>query len=242
MDDNKVLTSAYIMVILGGFHLILGIMALGLLELSVTAFIFFGFYIPMGLGLINLIKNNLLDETRSLLLGCTTISFLNSLTYFLLIITRAPEERTYLYLFLIIQIIFNIINFPILFKKKIGLDDMVFDEKLSYFSIVVIRGLGFNFTFNILAWIGWPMEPVYPMIIYLLIFGILNLMLSGLLYNKSREKNLQLSAILILLTGMIIGIGLFYFYPSPKIIICTILYLIIIPIRIYYFNNNFKSE
>ncbi len=120
MDDRIVLVSAYLMVVLGILHLILGILAVGLLELSVTAFIFFGFYVLMGFGLISLIKKRLLDETRPILIGCATISFLNTLTCFLLIITAAPEDRTYLYYFLIIPIIFNIVNFPIIFKKKIS--------------------------------------------------------------------------------------------------------------------------
>jgi len=240
MDDKKVLVSGYLMFILGFVHLILAILGMGLLELTITACIFTGFYIPMGYGLIHLVKNNLLDETRALLLGTTTISFLNSLTYFLLIITGAPEDRLYLYYILIIVIVINILNFPILFKKKIELNKMTFDEKLSYFAIVVVRGLGFSFSFNILAFIGWPMDPVYPMIIYLLVFGILNLKLSGVLYNKSQEKKIQKIAIIMLLVGMTIGIGLFFLYPNPKTVVWTILYLIVIPIRFYYFNKSFR--
>ncbi|MHA1147959.1 MAG: hypothetical protein ACTSR8_06905 [Promethearchaeota archaeon] len=242
MEDNKVLASAYSMIILGIIHLLIGILALGLLELCVTAFIFFGFYIPFGFILIKLIKNDNLDETRPILIGCATITFLNSLTYFLLILTAAPEDRILLYYLLIIPIIFNIINFPIFFKKKVELDQMVLDEKLSLFSIVIIRGLGFNFTFNILAWIGWPMVPIYPMIIYLLIFGILNLILSGVLYNKSQEKNIQISAIIILLAGMMVGIGLYFIYPNPKTIINTILYLLIINIRLTILIRSFKEK
>lgn len=240
MDDKKVLVSAYLIFILGFVHLILALLGIWLLELTITAFIFTGFYIPMGYSLIHLIKNNLLDETRALMLGCTTIAFLNSLTYFLLIITGAPEDRLFLYYLLIIPIVINIINFPILFKKKIELNQMAFDEKLSYFSIVVIRGLGFSFSFNILAWIGFPINPNYPFIIYLLIFGILNLFLSGALYNKSQEKKIHILAFIILLVGMTIGIGLFFVDSNPKTIVWSILYFIVIPIRFYYFNKNFR--
>jgi len=240
MDDKKVLVSGYLMFILGFGHLMLAILGFGLLELTITAFIFTGFYIPMGFGLIRLVKNNNLDETKPLLLGCTTISFLNSLTYFLLIITGAPEERVYLYYFLIIIIIINIVNFPVLFKKKLELDKMTFDIKLSYLTIVIIRGLGFSFSFNILAWIGWPINPNYPFIIYLLIFGIINLFMSGALYNKAQERKVQLIAIVVLLSGMTIGIGLFFLDPNPKTIVWSILYIIVIPIRLYYFNKNFR--
>lgn len=239
MDDDKVLISGYLIFILGFEHLILAILGLEILELTVTAFIFTAFYIPMGYGLTQLVKNNMLDETKALLLGCTTIAFLNSLTYFLLIITGAPGDRFYLYYLLIAPIAVNIINFPILFKKKIELNQMAFDEKLSYFSIVVIRGLGFSFSFNVLSWIDWPPNPNYQFIIYLSIFGITNLYLSGALYSKSKKKEIQLVAIVLLLGGMTIGIGLYFLDPNLKTIVWSILYLIVIPIRFYYYKKNF---
>lgn len=238
MNDKKVLISAYLIFIIGFEHLIIGILSLGILELSVTAFIFFFFYVLMGYSLIRVLKNNLIEENNSILLGCTTIAFLNSLTYFLLIITSAPADRTFLYYLLIIPIAINIFNFPILFLKKIELDQMTLDGKLSYFSIVIIRGLGFSFLFNILAFIGWPMNPIYPMIFYLSVFGLLNLLLSNALYNKISYKNIQLYAIAVLMAGMIIGIGIYFLYPNPKTIVWSMLYIIIIPLRFYYFNKN----
>ncbi len=240
MTDNKfVLFSGLMLFISGLLHVIVGILAIGLLDLCVTAFIFSGFFIPIGLKMIQLVKNDLLNETRPTIIASATISFLNSITVLTHVITATPEDRIYLYIFLIIIIIINCISFPIVFKKKTELDQMDANEKLSYLSIVIIRGLGLGLLFNALDWIGFSNEFNPLMITYILTFGILYMFFGNKLYKQKDIIKIQIGALLTLILGLMLGIILYLFYPNPKFIVNTILSCGLIPIRFYYVKKKF---
>ncbi|MHA1488222.1 MAG: hypothetical protein ACTSRI_00800 [Promethearchaeota archaeon] len=240
MIDNKfVLFSGLTLFINGLLHVIVGILAIGILDLCVTAFIFSGFFIPIGLKMIQLVKNNLLDETSPMIIASATISFLNSITILTHVITATPEDRLYLYILLIIIIIINCFSFPIVFKKKTELDQMAANEKLSYLSIIIIRGLGLGLLFNVLDWIGFSNEFNPLMIYYILVFGILYIFFGNKLYKQKEIIKIQIWALLMLILGLMLGIILCLLYPNPKFIVNTILFCGLIPIRIYYIKKKF---
>ena len=241
MVRNKaVLIAGYLLLISGILHIVVCILTLGLLTISGTTLIFGISFLPLGLGMIWLVRKKLLDETRRLIIFCGTISFLNSITLFTHILRRTAEEQTIIYIFLIFFIIIDLISFPIFYIKKTELDRMDTDEKLSYFSIIIIRGLGLGLLFNVLAWIGLTNGLNYYMVSYILIFGTINMIFGQLLYNKKAEKKIQISGVFFLTLGLIFELILCFFFFNAKSIANIVLYAIVITIRTYYiFQKNY---
>ena len=239
IDDKKVLMAGILMFISGILHVIGSILSIGLITLVVTFLIFSGFFLLLGLRIIKIIRYDLLDRTKRIIIFCTTISFLNFITILTHGLTATPGDRIYLYVFVIIFIIIDLINFPIFFIRKIELDQMDFNDKLSYFTIVIIKGLGLGLLFNVLAWIGVISDLNLYMIMYILVFGTLNMIYGELLYAKKEEKKIQNRAIIILVLGLIFETTLIFFFPNAKSLVDIILLGIIIPIRIYYIKKKF---
>jgi hypothetical protein len=206
----------------------------------VTTLVFGICILLSGLGMIWLLRKNLLDETRRLIIFCGTISFLNSITLFTHLLRRTAEEQTIIYIFLILFILIDLISFPIFYIKKTELDKMDTDEKLSYFSIIIIRGLGLGLLFNVLAWIGLTNDLNLYMVSYILIFGTINMIFGQLLYKKRVEKKIQMSSVFFLALGLIFELILCFFFFNAKSIANIVLYAIVITIRTYYiFQKNY---
>jgi len=239
VSDRKVLISGYLLFVSGILHIVACILTLGLITISGTTLIFGISFLPLGLGMIWLLKRNLLDETRKLIIFCATISLLNFLTILTNILTNTAENRITIYLFLILFIIIDLITFPIFFIRKTELDKMDADEKLSYFTIVIIKGLGIGLLFNSLAWIGLTNDLNSYMISYILIFGTTNTIFGELLYRKREEKKIQIRAVVFLTLGLIFEYILCFFFINAKSIVNIILYISVITIRIYYIQKKF---
>ena len=237
-NKNKSLIASRLFLISGFLHIIICILAVGLLEISVTAFFFTFFVLWLSSMLNKLIKCNIIGE-RDILISCTTITFLNSMTYLTLILTGAAEERFYLNILMLIVIGFNIVNFIMFFSIKTHLDQMCRAEKLSYFTIVIIRGLGIGLLFTVLSWIV-PPNINFIMIIYILIFGYLNMIYGNKLFNKSKDLKIQIGAVITLILGLLFAIIIFLMViPDPKTFVNILLFCVIIPIRIYYVKKKF---
>ena len=239
LSNRNVLISGYLLFISGILHIVVCILTIGLITISGTTLIFGISFLPLGLGMIWLLRRNLLDETRRLIIFCATISLLNFLTLLANILTNTAENRITIYLFLILFIIIDLITFPIFFIKKTELDKMDVDEKLSYFTIVIIKGLGIGLLFNSLAWIGLTNDLNPFMISYILIFGTINTIFGELLYRKREEKKIQIRAVVFLTLGLIFELILCFFFMNAKSIINIILYITVITIRIYYIQKKF---
>ena len=239
IDDKKVLMAGILMFISGILHVIGGILSIGLITLVVTFLIFSGFFLLLGLRMIKIMRYDMLDRTKRIIIFCTTISFLNFVTILTHILTITPGDRVYLYVFMIIFIVIDLINFPIFFIRKIELDRMDFDDKLSYLAIVIIKGLGLGLLFNVLAWIGVTSDLNPYMILFILVFGTLNMIYGELLYTKKEEKKIQNRAIIILVLALIFETILIFFFPNAKSLVDIILIGVIIPIRIYFVKKKF---
>lgn len=240
MVNNKfILVSGYLMVISGIFHIIAAFLATGLLEIAATALVFGIFYLLLGIITILRAKNNQLDETRRILIWNTTITLLNSITILTHIIRRTPEDRIIVYLFLILIVIINLVCFPTFFIKKTKLDRMDSIDKLSFFSIAVIKGLGLGLLFNVLAWVGITNDVNLFMIIYILVFGSLNTIYGEILYRRKEDKKIQNRALIVLILGLISEAILCIFFTNAKSIVDIFLYIIIILIRFYYIKKKF---
>ena len=240
MVSNKlVLISGYLMLVSGIIHIIVTVLASGLLEIAATALVFGIFFLLLGYIMVMRIRKNQLDETRRIIIWNTTVTILNSITILTHIITRTPEDRFIVYIFLIFVVIINFLCFPIIFIKKTELDRMDGVEKLSFFSIAVIKGLGLGLLFNVLAWIGLTNDVNPFMIIYILVFGCLNMIYGEMLYRRKENKKIQNSAIIVLILGLIFEAILCFFFVNAKSIVDIFLYIVIIPIRFYYIKNKF---
>ena len=239
IDDKKVFISGVLTLIVGILHIFIGVLAIGLLELSVTLFIFSIFLLFISLRLITVMRNNPLDEKRRIIISCATGSFLNVVTMLTHIIIASPNDRLVLYFFLFFFIAIGFYNFLIFFIKKIQLDQMDNDDKLSYFTIVILRGLGLGLLFNVLAWIGISGDLNPIMITYILIFGTLNTIFGEQLYSKNDVKKIQMRALIVLILGLVFETILVSFFPNPKSLVDIILYSVIIPVRIYYIKKKF---
>lgn len=239
VSNKNVLISGYLMLFSGILHLIVTVLASGILELLVTALIFGIFLLFISIILIKRIRNNQLDETRRVIIWNITVSLLNCITILTHLLRKTPEERIIVYIFLILIIIIDLICFIIFFIKKTKLDKMDSREKLSFFSIIVIKGLGIGLLVNVLAWIGLTNDLNPFMITYILIFGTLNTIYGEVLYRRKEDKKIQTRALIVLILGLIFETILCLFFTNAKSIADIILYLLIIPIRFYYIRSKF---
>lgn len=239
IDDKKVFISGVLTLTVGILHIFIGFLAIGLLELSVTLFIFSVFLLLISLRLITIIRKNPLDGKRRIIISCATGSFLNAVTMLTHILIASPNDKFVIYVFLFFFIAIDLYNFLIFFIKKIQLDQMDKDDKLSYFTIVIIRGLGLGLLFNVLTWIGISGDLNPIMITYILIFGTLNTIFGEQLYKKKEVRKIQMRALLVLILGLVFETILCYLFPNPKFFVDIILYSVIIPVRIYYIKSKF---
>lgn len=243
LDFNRTIVAEYLFLLNGFLHIIGGIFAIGFLEVSVTWFIFTGFFLIWGIPTLRLTKSGELDSTKQIIIGCSTISFLNFFTNLIIILTENFEERFFLYYFILAFIIIDILVFPFVFKKKVKIDRMKRPEILSYFSIVLIKGLGINLLFQSLRYLGWPPEisSNIVIIIYIAIFGTINTILGNNLYSDNENKKLQITSLILLCLGLSLGIILFPNYPNINFLLLLILYVIVIIIRVVYLSINYNK-
>ena len=88
MVTNKSLLISSILVLISGItHIVVTILTWGLLTISITTLLFGISFLLLSLGMIWLLKNNLLDKTKRLIIFIGTISFLNSVTLLALFFT-----------------------------------------------------------------------------------------------------------------------------------------------------------
>jgi hypothetical protein len=228
------------MFISGILHIIVTILSRGLIEIAATALIFAIFFISLSSIIIIRLKKNQLDETRRVVIWNTTITLLNSITILTHIITKTPENRIIVYSFLVFIVIISLICFITFFIKKTELDKMEEGiEKLSFFSIVVIKGLGLGLLFNVLAWVGLMNNANPFMIIYIVVFGMLNMIFGELLYRRKEVKKIQIRALRVLIFGLLSEAILCIFFVNAKSIVDVFLYIMVICIRFYYIRNKF---
>ena len=240
MDDERLnklkLLAVILIVILGITHIIEGFLAIGLLDLSVTVFIYSFFFIPLGFRLLMLLKKEELDEKKHTIIFASVVIFLNGCASLIFLITTDVGQKFFLYGFIVWHLIVDIYVFIVLFISNTILDKMDTDEKIGYFSNILIRGLGLNYLFQILAQI---LPGLYYMIVYLLIFGIINLIIGNMLYLKKENKQIQILGIILLTIGGIIASILLIINPTPNLILFVIFHVIILVIRIYYIKRKF---
>ena len=109
--------------------------------------------------------------------------------------------------------------------------------KLDYFSIVVIRGLGIGLLINLL---GWIIPPNLIMILFILLFGSLNMSYGNRLITKREEIRVQLGALIVLFIALVIGILIYlHVIQDPTCLVNLVLFCVLIPIRIYYIKKKF---
>ncbi|TXT61527.1 MAG: membrane protein of unknown function [Promethearchaeota archaeon] len=221
------------MMISGTLHLITGILAVGLVELCVTLFIFTGFFLPLSILLLIQLMQNTYKEKENVIMMSTTVSFLNLLMLITQLVINSPRDRDYIYPILVILVGINIINFSFLLSFKTRIAQMGFHEKVRYFCVVLIRGLGISLLFNVLTWIGWPPDPNIIMILYVLIFGSLYVLNGYYLFAMKKSKWVNLELLVVLLSSLILGILSYLSFSHPNLLISSTLFILLVPMIIY---------
>jgi len=225
----------------GFLHVVILILSIGIKNLVFTSLLFGFFAIWLGSMLSKLVKANVIAE-RPILISATTLTFLNIMTYATIILGGVAENRIYINYLILITIGLDIICFIFFFITKSRLENMDRDEKLNYFSIVIIRGLGIGLLFNLVGWIIPPNTNLI-MIIFILIFGTLNMIYGSKLLFKADDLRIQIESLIALISGLIFAILIFVLVvPDPKSFVNILLFSLVIPIRLYYIERNFKKN
>jgi len=232
-DKTKLGIVSFLLMISGILHLITGILSIDLLELSVTMIIFTCFFLPLSFLLIVQIIKETFTKKDTVVIMSTTVSFLNILMLITQILIKSPESRYYIYPILICLIGIDIINFPLLYTFKISIEGMLFIDKLNYFCVVVIRGLGISLIINILTWIGWPPNPNLLMISYVLLFGSLYLINGYYLFERKKTQIINIEILIVLISSLVIGLSLYFYFPHPNVLVSAFLFILLIPMIIY---------
>ncbi|MFX0189105.1 MAG: hypothetical protein ACFE8A_15375 [Candidatus Hodarchaeota archaeon] len=236
-NRTKPFIAARLFFISGIFHIIIGILAFGLLNVPITAFIFAFFVIWLSIWFTRLVKSNLIDETE-ILISVTIITILNSMNYLIFILEGVTEGRFFLNIFMYIVLCLNIVNFMIFFNIKSKLNSMDMDEKLNYFSILLMRGLGMNFFFRFIDYIR-PPDPHYLVAVFCIILGICNIIYGNKVMNKG-DKKIQIK-VLILVSLSLISTLLIYIFIVPALCMLfnIVLFSIVAMLRFYYVKKKF---
>lgn len=236
--DKKTLTyiSGFFIFISGITHLIVCFLALENLTIYITSLIYGIFLVFIGLALIITLRIGRFNEKNRVIVFCIVVMLLNGFANLVLLITENVGHRILIYGFLVWHVCISFSIFPIIFYVKTDLDKMNNSEKISFFSIILVKGLGLNYTFQVLRWIGLENQagPNYFMISYCLIFGIINSIIGELLYRRKDKIPIQILSIIIIICCGIIGVILWFSFPEPSLILFLFFHLVILPIRIYY--------
>ncbi len=175
-NTKKISIASKIFFLAGIFHVIIGLLALRLelapaIEILVTALIFAFLFLVRSHKLMKLSKYNLTLET-SVIITSATITFLNSITYFILMMWGVAQGKLYINILMIIVIVMNLFTFYIFFTSKIRFEAMNTVEKFDYLTVVMIRGLGLGYLLYLLAYMGFITgSPDYEMLIYIILFS-----------------------------------------------------------------------
>ncbi len=231
-NDKFVSVAIYVYILLGMTHLIVGFLAIEFLELTVTAFIYSFFFLTIGFSLLKFKKRDELENTKMIIILASTIAVLNAYCSLSQLITCNFNNIFLLPVFILFNFGLDLLVFSIFFNYKTKVDEMDNVEKISYFSIVITRGLGLGLLFQILAWL--LLSPNVIMISYILLFGSVNMLFGQLFYFKKENRNLQKLGFFFLILGAIFGVYVLMLYPNYTFIVFTILYAIVIPIRFFY--------
>lgn len=232
-NRTKQFIAARLFFISGIFHIIIGILAFGILNVSITAYVFAFFVIWLSIWFTRLVRINVIDET-AILISVTTITILNTMSFLIFILTGATEGRFFLNMFMYIVLCLNIVNFMIFFNTKSQLNSMDTDEKLNYFSIILIRGLGMNLLFGIIGYLV-PPDPHYLVVVFCLIFGIYNTKYGNKLITEVEDAKVQIKALIIVCLSLISALLIFFFVVSDlKMLFNILLFSVVVLIRFYY--------
>ena len=236
-NRTKQFIAARLYFISGIFHIIIGILAFDLLNVSIIAFIFAFFVLWLSGWFIKLVRTNVMDET-DILISMTTITVLNSINYLIFILNGVTEGRFFLNMFMYIVLCLNLVNFMIFFNTKSQLNSMDMDEKLNYFSIILIRGLGMNLLFGFIGYLQ-PPDPHYLVVVFSIIFGIYNIKYGNKLVNGVDAK-VQIKALIVVSLSLISILLIFFFVVSDvRFLFNLLLFSLVVLIRFYYVKKKF---
>ncbi len=241
MNDEKLdklkRLSAILTLISGISQVVAALLSAGMITPLVTLILFGLFLIFIGLRALQFIKKGELTKDKEIVIVGTVVPFLNAFANLFLLLFEI-SERPLIGIFLIVHIIFSAIIFPINFYVKMKFDEMNRFDAITYWGIILTRGLGLNYLFQPLAWI---LPDVFnpTMIIYLLTFGFINSIMGRKIYKEKENKQIQIAAIICVAACGLIGLIFVIIWPTPNQVLFVTLAGIDVLIRAYYVKKTF---
>jgi len=239
-NTKKIKTAAKVFFLSGLLHIVIGLIALRLelapaIEILVTALIFAFLFLVRARKLLKLSIYNFSLET-SVIITSATITFLNCITYFILMMWGVAQGKLFINILMIIILVMNVFCFYVFFTSKVRYEAMNPLEKFDYLTVVMIRGLGLGYILYLLAYMGFITGiPDYEMLVYNTIFGIALVIYGEKLYKEKDSKKVQIRAFIVISLAFSLQILLIIFFSlDPKFIIQSVLFIIILIIRVYY--------
>jgi len=193
-----------------------------------SLFLFGGFAFFLAVGLQKLGFKRLIINVASILLLMCAIS------NYIYLITLGGSAYIVVQGLSVVNIILCVSSLPMTFFRYAALENMDSREKLSFLSLVLLRGSGL---FHLLQ--PFIYEPRFETDVMFL-FGVMYLLIAFLLTRHKASKLAQQLGLLLPLVGGILGIGLLVLYPTPYVIVFIIFDVIIVVIRIYYLRTQSK--
>ncbi|NVM54163.1 MAG: hypothetical protein HWN66_10725 [Candidatus Helarchaeota archaeon] len=131
----------------------------------------------------------------------------------------------------VVNIILCLSTLPMTFTRYANLEDMDAREKVSYVSLILLRGSGL---FHILQ----PLIYEFRLeTIGMLVFGVLYILIALMLSSRKDANLIQLIGFILPIIGAILGTVLLFIYLTPYVIVFIIFDGIISPIRFYYIKT-----
>ena len=222
-----------VVVILGITHIILAVLLaqVGYYRESIIPAVYGCIFLPGGLVFFAVSLKDKLRIKRLIINASCILLLMGGISNLILLITMNIGTQTFIQILFLLHIVLCGLTLPITFLGYVVLENLDKREKLSYFSIVLLRGSGI---FHLL-------QPViYTLTLEtqgMFLFGVLYLLVTVFLIRRKESKGVQLIGFLLPIIGAILGMGVLFMNPTPYVIVFLIFDVIIIAIRLYYFKT-----
>jgi len=228
------LVGGLVVVILGITHIILAVLLgqLGYYRESIIPAVYGCIFLPGGLAFFAVSLKGKLRIKKLIINTSCILLLMGGISNLILLITMNIGPQPFIQILFLLHIVLCCLTLPITFLRYVVLENLDRREKLSYFSIVLLRGSGI---FHILQPVIYtPTLETQGMFV----FGVLYLLITVLLIRRKEKKGVQLIGFILPIIGLILGIGVLFMNPTPYVIVFVIFDVVISPIRLYYIKTH----
>ncbi len=236
-DEEKVskldLAGGLVVIILGVTHIILAVLLaqLGYYRESIVPAVYGFIFLPGGLSFFMVSIKGKLSIKKLIINTSCILLLMGGLSNLIQLLTVNVGPQIFIQVLFLLHIVLCCITLPITFSRYVVIENLDRREKLSYFSIVLLRGSGI---FHILQPVIYtPTLETQGMFV----FGVLYLLITVFLIRRKERRVFQLIGFILPIIGAILGVGVLFMNPTPYVIVFIIFDVLISPIRLYYIKT-----